>query len=229
MKGDRGIMAIMALPTVIIPGYFARDREYFPMVADLGALGIEAVVVPLTLSSWFPTLGGKPVTPILEAIATTINKIGSPQVNLVGHSAGGWIARILMGEHAYVSRRWGLYPLVKTLVTLGTPHLSQERFTRDNMEFVNRAYPGAYHPEVRYVCLAAKAVYGPDNWFARQSYALTCGWGNCWGDGITPITAAHLLGAENLVLENVLHSPRGGRRWYGSADVLPQWVGYMRE
>ncbi len=220
------------LPTVIIPGYFATAQEYAPLANDLIQQGIPATVVPLGLGHWLPTLGGKPVTPVLQIIARTITEVctrhQTKQVNLVGHSAGGWIARILMGEKPYAGLTWGRYAQVAKLITLGTPHLSQERYTRTNMDFVNNTYPGAFQPSVRYVCLAGRAVAGSTNWFTRQSYLLTCGLGDCWGDGITPIQAAHLAGAENVTLENVFHSPRKNRRWYGSPDVLAQWIDYLR-
>lgn len=219
----------MKLPTVIIPGYLAADRDYFPLVTDLARQGIKAIVVPIKFTTWLPTLGGKPVTPILHLIRQTIQAVCRdlkvPQVNVVGHSAGGWIARLGLGESPYSGTVWGLHPQVQTLVTLGTPHLSQEPYTRTNMNFVNETYPGAFYKQVRYVCLAGRAVFGTSNWFSRQSYQLTCGRGDCWGDGITPIESAHLPGAENLTLEQVFHSPRGGRFWYGSA--LEQWIDYL--
>jgi len=222
---------VSPLPTVLIPGYFASAREYLSLAHDLEQLGVATTVVPLGYRSWLPTLGGKPVTPVLEIIAQTITetcaRYGTTQVNLVGHSAGGWIARLLLGEQDYMGRVWGRFAQVHTLVTLGTPHLSQERFTRTNMDFVNTSYPGAFQQGVRYVCVAGRAVSGLDDWFARQSYRLTCGQADCWGDGITPIAAAHLRGAENLVLEGVWHSPRRQRQWYGSPAVLGQWVGYL--
>ncbi|WP_218082333.1 esterase/lipase family protein [Anthocerotibacter panamensis] len=222
----------MGIPTVIIPGYLASAREYLPLTHDLRTLRLSALVVPLSYRSWFATLGGKPVTPILQTMAQTIEQAckvyRTEQVHLVGHSAGGWIARILMGEKNYDGYTWGWHKRVKTLVTLGTPHLSQERYTLTNMNFVNSTYPGAFHPGVQYVCVAGRAVYGEHNWFARQSYRMTAGRSDCWGDGITPIECAHLTGANNLTLEKIFHSPRRNRLWYGSPDVLASWVDYLK-
>ncbi|GET36878.1 hypothetical protein MiSe_16300 [Microseira wollei NIES-4236] len=65
------------------------------------------------------------------------------------------------------------------------------------------------------------------SWLAYSSYQLTCGRGDTWGDGITPIEAAHLAGAENLVVEGVRHSPRSPGIWYGSPEILPAWVSYL--
>jgi pimeloyl-ACP methyl ester carboxylesterase len=231
----------MALPTVIIPGYLAGAAPYEPMVAHLQHQGITAVTVPLTRGSWFPTLGGRSVQPILAAIATTVDRLkaetGSDRVNLVGHSAGGWIARIYLGEQPYAIHAadqnrpncWEGRQHVQTLLTLGTPHTSQERWTRRNLDFVNQTYPGAFLNSIRYVCVASKAIYGERwrTWFTYNSYQLTSGVGATWGDGITPVTAAHLEGAENITLADVYHSPKPGAAWYGSAEIVPQWAKYL--
>ncbi len=78
--------------------------------------------------------------------------------------------------------------------------------------------------------MAGKAVYGErrlGKWLAYNSYQLTCGRGNCWGDGITSITAAHLTGATNITLEGVMHSPRSPGIWYGSPEVRQAWLSYL--
>lgn len=219
-------------PVIIIPGYFAAASEYGALAQSLRKNGFDTTVIPVEWYDWISTLGGRPMTPILLILAQTINQVrrrtGAQQVQLVGHSAGGWIARLVLGSTFYDERIWGYASKVSRLVTLGTPHLSKERFTKQNMDFVNNTYPGAFHPKVEYICIAGKAVYGESNWFVRQSYELTAGRANCWGDGITPIEAAHLGGATNLTLEGVLHSPRGNRFWYGSDKPLSEWVPYLQ-
>jgi pimeloyl-ACP methyl ester carboxylesterase len=177
------------------------------------------------------------VTPILRQLDVTVQQAlqqhGSSQINLIAHSAGGWLSRIYLGDIPYCvhpsdtdASVWAAHASVATLVTLGTPHVSLERWTRKNLDFVNLTYPGAFYPDVRYVCVAGKAIYGNPwkSWLAHSSYTLTCGEGNCWGDGITPIAAAHLKGAKNLVLEGAYHSPRRDRIWYGSAELLDRWI-----
>ncbi|WP_017327556.1 triacylglycerol lipase [Synechococcus sp. PCC 7336] len=234
----------MSLPTVILPGFFASAEEYLPLQQALAAEGHPTRTVPLTLRSWLPTLGGRPMTPILEALQATIaatqQEFNAPQVNLIGHSAGGWIARIYLGSEPYCDRLWAGLPNVASLITLGTPHLSQERWTRWNLDFVNTTYPGAFHPELKYVCVAGRSTLGrkapwwqPHNWngaewLAYSSYQLTAGNGNLWGDGITPITAAHLDGATNLTIAGAYHSPRGDRFWYGSPEARRQWLQYLQ-
>jgi triacylglycerol esterase/lipase EstA (alpha/beta hydrolase family) len=233
----------MPLPTVIVPGYFARATEYQPLDLLLNEQGIPTVIVPIRKRDWLPTLGGRSVVPIIRQIDCTVKQAlqqyQASQVNLIGHSAGGWISRIYLGEKPYdihgdvaaSEAVWQANTHVATLISLGTPQTSQERWTRRNLQFVNDNYPGAFYSHVRYVCVAGKAIYGEKrwgSWLAYNSYQLTCGEGNCWGDGITPIAAAHLAGATNLTLEGVQHSPNASGCWYGSPEVIPDWLSYLQ-
>jgi triacylglycerol esterase/lipase EstA (alpha/beta hydrolase family) len=231
----------MPLPTIILPGYLASAIDYHPMQQTLNALGYPTATVPLLKRSWLPTLGGRSVLPILEQLDQTVQQMrqqyDTPKVNLVGHSAGGWIARIYLGETPYdvhgmqpdKTYAWKAHTQVAKLIALGTPHTTFERWALKNLNFVNLNYPGAFYANVRYVCVAGKAIFGqrPGDWLAHSSYKLTCGQGDCWGDGITPIVAAHLEGAENITLENVRHSPRSGGLWYGTPEVVKQWATYL--
>jgi len=232
----------MPRPTVIIPGYFARATEYQPLAAALNQAGIPTEIVPLRKRDWVPTLGGRSVVPILQAIDRTVrqlqNRHESDRVNLIGHSAGGWIARIYLGDKPYdihgdvagEKAIWRGRDRVATLIALGTPHTSQERWTKRNLEFVRDTYPGAFYRDLNYICVAGKAIYGRrrwGSWVSYQSYQLTCGRGDCWGDGITPIAAAHLEGATNLTLEGVRHAPTSGGIWYGSPEVRREWMVYL--
>ena len=229
------------LPTVILPGYLEGAIAYRQLQQSLQQMGFPTVTVPLRSRDWFTTLGGRPVTPILLQLERTVKQVlqqyNASKVNLIGHSAGGWISRIYLGEKPYLGRGeitsvspCLAHTYVATLVTLGTPHVSQERWTRWNLDFVNNNYPGAFYSDVDYVCVAGKTIFGQrrrGSWLAYSSYKLTCGQGDCWGDGITPIAAAHLEGAKNLVVEGVKHSPRAAGIWYGSPEVLPSWVPYL--
>jgi len=225
------------LPIVILPGYLASATPYREMAQSLNSLGYSATVVPLRRRDWLPTLGGRSMRPILQQLDQTVQQVmqqtGRNAVNLVGHSAGGWICRIYLGDMPYdihpsdAGRAciWQAHPQVKTLVTLGTPHVSQERWTKRNLDFV-KTHCGL-QPGLRYLCVAGKAAYGKRNlagWFTYSSYEMTIGQGSCWGDGITPVEAAYLEGAENLTLEQVWHSPQAGRLWYGSPSIVATWA-----
>jgi triacylglycerol esterase/lipase EstA (alpha/beta hydrolase family) len=230
----------MALPTVILPGYLESAIAYRLLEQSLQQLGFPTVTVPLRRRDWLTLIGGRPVTPILQQLDRTVKQVlqqtNASQINLIGHSAGGWLSRIYLGEKPYLGRGevnpsfWQAHPLVANLITLGTPHISQERWTRWNLDFVNNNYPGAFYKNVRYVCIAGKTIFGErrfGSWFAYSSYELTCGKGNTWGDGITPVASAHLEGAENLIIEGINHSPRSAGIWYGSPEPLKTWVSYL--
>jgi pimeloyl-ACP methyl ester carboxylesterase len=234
----------MPLPTVILPGYLAGATDYSQLEETLNQQGVPTVTVPLRKTDWFPTLGGRSLVPIIKKIDRTVKQTLETyqvsKVNLIGHSAGGWIARIYLGETPYTVHGdleekegvWQAHYHVSTLITLGTPHISQERWTKRNLDFVKNYYPGAFYPHVKYVCVAGKAVYGQKTWgkwLAYSSYQLTCGEGNCWGDGITPVVAAHLQGAVNLTLEGVRHAPNSPGIWYGDLEVLDKWIDYLKD
>ncbi len=233
----------MSHPTVIVPGYLAGAAEYFSLERFLNEQGVPTFTVPLTKWDWLPTVGGRSMVPILRKIDQTIqevlNKHRGSLINIVGHSAGGWITRIYLGEQSYdihggatikEATSWCGSQFVQTLITLGTPHSSFEYWARKNLNFVNNNYPGAFYSQINYICLAGKSIYGEQclgQWLAYNSYKLTCGEGNSWGDGITPIIAAHLQGATNLVLEGVRHAPNKSQPWYGSPEVIREWMGYL--
>ncbi len=230
----------MPLPTVILPGYLASAQPYQEMTKALAEQGFPAVTVPLRRRDWLPTVGGRSVIGIIQALDATAQRAmidhGCNGVNLVGHSAGGWIARIYLGEVPYdihASDRQRTFPRparshVRTLITLGTPHTSQERWTRKNLDFVNQTYPGAFYNDVNYVCVAGKAIEGEKaDWFTFNSYKITGGDGFVWGDGIVPVSAAHLDGATSLILSRVFHSPRPNHLWYGSKAVVKEWSQWL--
>jgi triacylglycerol esterase/lipase EstA (alpha/beta hydrolase family) len=231
------------LPTVILPGYLESADVYLPLQQALAALGSPTTTVPLRKRDWLPTLGGRSMVPILRQLDRTVKSAleahGADRLNLIGHSAGGWISRIYLGEIPYTihgdvtanDRLWNAKSTIANLITLGTPHISRERWTRKNLDFVNDNYPGAFYPEVRYICVAGKSIYGEKKrgqWLAYSSYQQTCGEGNIWGDGITPITAAHLAGAVNIEIDGVKHSPRAAGIWYGSDEVRDRWSEYLK-
>jgi triacylglycerol esterase/lipase EstA (alpha/beta hydrolase family) len=232
----------MSLPSVIVPGYFASAIDYQQLEQELNRQGIPTITVPLKKSDWFSTLGGRSIAPIIKKLDRTVEEVleryGVSEVNLIAHSAGGWISRIYMGDKPYdihgdvtgEEAIWSAHSRVNTLITLGTPHRSLERWTKKNLNFVEDTYPGAFHGNIKYICIAGKAVYGKKqlgSWLAYQSYQITCGEGNSWGDGITPIACAHLKGATNITLEGVWHSPKSPNIWYGSIEPLKAWIDYL--
>ena len=157
------------LPTVILPGYLESADVYLPLQQALIEMGTPTITVPLRKRDWLPTLGGRSMIPILRQLDRTVNAAlvdhHAQQINLIGHSAGGWISRIYLGEVPYTIHRdvtesaglWNAKAKIATLITLGTPHISAERWTRKNLDFVNENYPVATYPEVQYIFVAGKS------------------------------------------------------------------------
>jgi hypothetical protein len=230
----------MPLPTVIVPRYLASAQPYQEMEAALIAQGFPAVTVPLSRRDWLPTLGGRSVLGIIQSLDATAQRAmvdyDCNQINLVGHAAGGWISRIYLGESPYQvhesdRQRTGPRPArghVSTLITLGTPHTSQERWAQKNLDFVNQTYPGAFYSDISYTCIVGKAVMGKkSDWRTFNRYKMTGGDGLAWGDGVVPIAAARLEGATNVILDDVFHTPHPQRLWYGSTSVVNKWSQWL--
>lgn len=160
------------------------------------ALGDHAVVhvASVTVATWARTLGGRPVTPVLEILdkaVQTVKESCTGKITLIGHSAGGWIARIWLSRTAeYCGRVWRGADNVDALICLGTPQQSSEPVTMRNMLFVNQFVPAcAEAPKVGYVCVAGSGLevgeteavdrfwrlrfWDSTRWFARLSYELT--------------------------------------------------------
>ena len=63
-----------------------------------------------------------------------------------------------------------------------------------------------------------------------MNYKALSGDGTAAGDGVIPVAVAHLEGARQLTLENVLHSINEAGttlptdRWYGSEAVVDRWL-----
>lgn len=95
------------------------------------------------------------------------------QVHLIGHSAGGWLARAfladLLGPGSTASSP------IATLVTLGTPHVppchsSARDMTGGALRWVNQHWPGEactwqpireQAPLIAYACMHARGCQGP--------------------------------------------------------------------
>lgn len=192
------------------------------------------------INYWKGTLEPRPtvdwyLNSMTAAIEEAVEESGSDQVCLLAHSAGGWLARVWMLENGVEA--------VDTMITLGSPLQPPPEGvidqTRGILTWVTANSPGAFHPEVRYVCLTGKFLEGralgdgEAAWAERITglgYKQVYGSAEVWGDGITPVPVGQLEGAECVELEGVYHSPLGaaeGRPWYGTPDVLEQWVDYI--
>lgn len=173
-----------------------------------------------------------------DIIRDEVKQHGEPVV-LLCHSAGGWLARGLLRNNDWRGSGTAATDLVAGIVTLGSPHLPPPvgmDMTRGALRHVDEQYPGAYlRDKLFYLTVAGAAVRGDAaaedgtrEKIAHNSYTQVIGDKEAAmtiGDGIVPVSYAHLEGARQLTLEGVFHSINApGDYWYGGEDVLPQWL-----
>ena len=201
------------------------------ILADIS--GSEVHVVPITPFDW--ALGrirgyGQLVFEVASMVDKALLESDSDKAVLVGHSAGGILARVYLGgDLPYGGRRYAGHRRVSHLITLGTPHNVPNEGGLAPIAEVNRLFPGALHAPagLRYLCVAGAAVDGASSRRIRKRYERFVHAGRVKGDGEVPVKSALLSGAEPLVLDGVyhgrFHSWRKGR-WYGSdRETVEHW------
>ncbi|XP_015895258.3 uncharacterized protein LOC107429114 isoform X2 [Ziziphus jujuba] len=253
-------------PAVILPGLGNNSSDYQKLELTLRNYGVETVVAKVS----------RYLKRVDEAVQEAKELSQGCTLSLIGHSAGGWLARIYMEDFG-ISH-------ISLLLTLGTPHLPPPKGlpgvidqTRGLLNYVEKHCSKAvYTSQLKYVCIAGRYIQGApffgssnanvDNVLpiegtalpisesdgavinntststsvstttlrARivgQGYKQVCGEANVWGDGVVPQASAHLDGALNISLDGVYHSPLGSddasKPWYGSPDVVEQWIHHL--
>ena len=179
------------LHIVILPGFMTSADDYTKagsLAPNLQARGLSkhhVHVLPVQRPDWARIfLGGMtdlefwkgraaPNRPAyawyLERVAQTINEITtqdpSAKIVLLGHSAGGWLARAALGYSSVPQDNQKDLQIQKLesilgLVTLGSPHVQDPLvdMTFGAIRVVNERFPGAYCPDKFYVTLAGHAV-----------------------------------------------------------------------
>jgi pimeloyl-ACP methyl ester carboxylesterase len=195
--------------------------------------GYHVFVAPIGRARWALTRDWD-FRPVLAIVRATVERAlavsGADQVDILAHSVGGSVARMYLGEQSYNGEVYGGRRYVRRLIMLGTPHHSQERWTRRSVGFVNETYPGAFFSEIRYTSVIGCSIQGnPRGSFIERmsstSYATVSGqaFATGWGDGITTMECAALRGAEYLAVSGVSHSPFHGRPWYADQEGLARW------
>jgi pimeloyl-ACP methyl ester carboxylesterase len=160
---------------------------------------------------------------------------GSDKVWLMCHSAGGVMARLWMGIEPFGPHAFGGFEKVRGVIFLGTPYRSEETRLKPSLDFATQFYPGAYHPNIKYVSLIGKAVQGRpfrtgsiEEWIAYRSYrVLHPHHPQQWGDGIITVSSAHIPGADNYVLPGIYHVPVLGKPSYSAPSALAIWSRYL--
>jgi pimeloyl-ACP methyl ester carboxylesterase len=162
-----------------------------------------------------------------HAVRASLRESPTGKVTVVGHSAGGVVARLYLSDQPFLGRTYGGHEHVDGLITLGSPHHNVRggRMRR----WVDEQYPGAcFAPQVQYVCVAGKSVQGKRHGaaverLAYRFYGRLSGAGDAWDDGLVPIASAILPGSRPIILEGVGHYAVWRVPWYGSPEVIAQW------
>ncbi|GMP42127.1 hypothetical protein CsSME_00011965 [Camellia sinensis var. sinensis] len=161
-------------PAVILPGLGNNTSDYKKLQLILNGYGVPTVAANVSRVDWLRNAAGlvdpnywrgtlcpRPVLDwylkrIDEAINEAKKLTGGGTLSLIGHSAGGWLARVYMQE-------FGLSD-ISLLLTLGTPHLPPPKGspgvidqTRGLLNYVEKHCSKAvYTPQLRYVCIAGR-------------------------------------------------------------------------
>jgi hypothetical protein len=226
-------------PSVLIVGGFATGPyNYWPMRRRLRRRAVERVdVAPLWPPDWAAAglLGlGTLIRRTGRAIVATWRAGGRRPIIVVAHSGGGIAARLAMSNVPFHGRLAGVAEAVGCLVTLGTPHGLASLPNRhrhaghEAAEFLDRETPGAWFaPRTAYLTVGSRFPAAPYRGvvgrLAGQVFSMIVGDDTQGpGDGIVPVGAVALDGAEELIFDDVRHG-HVGAPWYGDDRVIDRW------
>ncbi|KAI3996982.1 hypothetical protein MKX01_021258 [Papaver californicum] len=218
-------------PAIILPGLGNNSSDYEKLQMTLKQVyGVPSVVPKVSRLDWLRNAAGlvdpnywrgtlRP-RPVLdwylerthEAVCQAMLLAqeadeGGGCVSLVGHFAGGWLARLYMEEFGTSNIPYLIYssPCRRTFEEATLPDKTTS--TSIATETTTRS-----------------RVVG-------QGYKQVCGKADVWGDGVVPEVSAHLEGAMNITLDGVYHSPVGSddthNPWYGSPAVVEKWIHHL--
>ena len=234
-------------PTVLVlGGFLTAPPMYARFVERLRARGAAGVVIA---SVWTPdwlissargpgaiaTRSGKA---LLEAGRLAAQVSDGAPVLVVGHSAGGLIARLLTAVEPLPEKRFGAAQRIGAIATLGTPHVMSQgegigkHLNMTMSAIAEEAAPGAFHsPKIGYVAVASRVVRGDPSGTGRERvayllYRSVLGRATVpgtEGDGLVPVVSAMLSGARQIVVNDAVHGPSAGAAWYGTDGPMNVW------
>jgi len=218
-------------PIVILGGFLITDEAYQPMRHWLEQRSGQPVqLVPANRLDWLLTVGAWGWRRLLDRTAALVQELAScsptGKVTLIGHSSGGVMLRLFLGDEPFAGRRYNGAALADRLFCLGSPHTALRATAL--RQLVDRRYPGAFFADaVDYVSRAGDLQTADGSATARRlapgSYRAIAGSSELPGDGLVPVVSASLRGSRTLVLPGVAHGGAFGSRWYGSPEVVAQW------
>ena len=226
---------LAADPIVIMGGFAGPSLIYAGMRKALAEISGQPVyVVPTHVLDWLPSVVPLGWLHLLTKLRRTVRQAArisaTGQVMVVGHSAGGVLARFLLTGQPLLGRVHDERDRIHTLITLGSPHYNRNWQHGGMMsKWVQQRSPdAAASDKVRYFCVVGRLLQGSRLGGARErrayrQYKGIAGSGQAWGDGLIPVEAALLKGAHHVVLDRVAHFAGFGGPWYGDREILPLW------
>lgn len=240
---------------LILPGFGASSSDYYHMKNNMLNLGFKTNILYVERKDWLnqPTqqlkishkmiqqkcvpqdLYGWYLNELSHEILRIKHENDQEKIILIGHSAGGWLARDFMGDGLfYVDHKpYKIKDYIEHLITLGTPHQKPKNINNDLafgcLDYVNKKYPNNYLEDVKYTSVGGKinlvdkikqmTPFTPSflNYYNDKNCSI--------GDGLVPHSCVHLNNAVQIDLDDVHHafdSPYF--KWYGHKDIIPKWL-----
>jgi hypothetical protein len=234
-------------PTVLVlGGFLTLPPMYRRFAARLLRRGVAGVVVaPVWTPDWLISgvrgpgaIATRCGRALLTASDMAAELSGGAPLLVVGHSAGGLVARILTAPEPLPGKRFGAAPRIGAIVTLGTPHQMDrgegigKRLEKSIGGVADAAAPGCLHsPSIGYVAVGSRAYTADPAGTGRQraSYVLyrsvigRAAVPGTEGDGLVPLASARLPGARAVVVDDAIHGPGAGAPWYGTDSPMAVW------
>ncbi|HQV70419.1 MAG TPA: alpha/beta fold hydrolase [Thermoflexales bacterium] len=230
-------------PIILIGGFGSHWSDYNQFARVLANVsGRRVFIVGINRFSW--VVGGllSDYTLLINrthhAVAHAIQQTGAEKVILVGHSAGGVVARGYLADKAVKQHHvaYSGYERVSRIITLGSPLRAVKSALHPGLDqagWVDQNYPGAYYaPQVQYLTVSGNLIKGkpvgtPSEMLAYTNYEFIGGDGAQTGDGVVPHNVSSLDGVPSLMLEGIAHSTQWGR-WFGSDEnTVRLWWNYF--
>lgn len=240
----------MMEPVVIVGGFASSWRDYKNGAELISQISGRRVFIT-NIHRWTWSIASLTSYSLAlelthKAVRHAMRETGSDRVILIGHSAGGVIARAYLADNLSgldlrksfkkLVRAHAGYMHVSRLVTLGSPLRGVETQIKahrglQHIFWVDQSYPGAYYPHIQYLNVFGRSVFGKkEGTFAEKLayryYEFLSGVGEQWGDGVVPNTLSQLEGMPSLQIESMWHSPRGW--WYfNDENAIRMWWHYF--
>ena len=228
---------------LIIGGFLSSPPFYEPLRRRLLVRGAAAVeIAPIWLPDWLLVAWrgqGQIAARAARAVLETQSRAGGSPLLVIGHSAGGVVARILTAEVPFAGHRYAGASRIGAIVTLGTPHLNaMETWASRRSGIVPAAFaeehvPGAWFaPRVGYLSVGSRRAparagsAGLREGWLRRSYERVMPPPHpeiIEGDGVVPLSCALLSGARQIVLDDAAHGQGMRHPWYGSEEWVDAW------